>query len=112
MVYGDYSGEVDGVLFNHSTEDFTMKVSDWFTQLILKQIKSLVVENVKVLNVQKKCARGFWSTRKESQLHLIQESGVEKKKETLSIEPEVQPWQMQGSINVVVRFGNGPSNVN
>lgn len=50
-------------------------------------------------------ARGLGSTSVQFQLHSIHVSRVVKKKEILSLEPEGQPWQVQGSINVVVYAG-------
>lgn len=66
VVDGDYWGEVGVVLFNHSTEDFTMKIGDHVTQIILQQIKTPMFQMTKVLDDTKRGARGFGSTRVQS----------------------------------------------
>ena len=36
VVDSDYQGEINVVLFNHSTKDFKVQVGDWIAQLILE----------------------------------------------------------------------------
>ena len=55
----DYKGELGVVLYNHSEEDFKVNEGDIVAQLILKRIKTPVVQKVQALDPMDKGARGL-----------------------------------------------------
>ena len=88
-VDGDYRGEVGVVLLNHSTKYIIVKAGDCVTQLILEQIKTLVVQNVMVLDDTNRGVGDFGSAGVQSQSHSIHRSKVAKEREVLSPKPEL-----------------------
>ena len=62
VVDPDYRGEVGVVLFNHSDQDFEVKMGDRIAQLILERIDTLPVEEVQALEDTVRGSGGFGST--------------------------------------------------
>ncbi len=58
----DYTGNVGIVLFNHSDEDFIVKVGDRIAQLILEKISTPDVVEVDSLDKTERGTSGFGST--------------------------------------------------
>ena len=50
VVDSDYWGEINVVLFNHSTEDFVVQTGDWISQLIQERIETPQVKKVAALD--------------------------------------------------------------
>lgn len=68
-------------------KDLVMKACDHVAQLIFEQIKTPMVQKVKVLDDIQRGVRVFGSNRLQSQSHSIHVSRVEKKKEIPSHNP-------------------------
>ena len=62
VVDGDYRGEVGVVLFNHSEEDFKVRIGDRIAQLILERIKTPPVKEVADLEETMRGEKGYGST--------------------------------------------------
>ena len=58
----DYRGEVGVVMFNHSNEDFHVKMGDRIAQLILEKITTPNVQEVKELDSTVRGSKGYGST--------------------------------------------------
>ena len=67
VIDSDFRGELEVVLYNHSQGYFKVNERDKVAQLILKRIKTPVVQKVQVLDQTHKGAGGFGSTGMKSQ---------------------------------------------
>jgi deoxyuridine 5'-triphosphate nucleotidohydrolase len=64
VIDADYRGNVGVVLYNHSTDDFSIKKGDRIAQLILERIETPAVEEVDDLDDTARGTGGFGSTNK------------------------------------------------
>ena len=64
VVDPDYTGSVGVILFNHSEEDFVIKVGDRIAQIILTKYVSAPVVEVKEVERTQRGSGGFGSTGK------------------------------------------------
>ncbi|KXZ41934.1 hypothetical protein GPECTOR_240g576 [Gonium pectorale] len=62
VVDEDYRGNVGVLLFNHSDEDFVVKMGDRIAQLVLERITTPDVEEVEELDSTQRGAAGYGST--------------------------------------------------
>ena len=113
IVYLGYWDKIKVVLFNHTSEDFTVQASDRIAQLILERIKTPQVKNVATLDDTDCGVGGFGSIVIKPLAHYPHSKYKKgrKKKNSLSPTPSSQLQQAQNSCNMVVSVGPGPSSL-
>ncbi len=62
VIDADYTGPIGVILFNHGQNDFTIKIGDRIAQLILEQILTPPVVQVKDIQHTERGSQGFGST--------------------------------------------------
>lgn len=84
VIDSDYRGNVGVILFNHSTEDFPVKIGDRIAQLILERIAIADVIEVDDLTNTDRGAGGFGSTGINSNGNSSPDSNKRLKEDTKS----------------------------
>ena len=101
-------------VFIDTTEDFTIKMGDRIAYAIPERIETPQVKKVATLDDTNHGARGFGSSRIQSlsQSTRTNNKNGKIKNNTLPSKLGIGQWQAQGSVNMVLSMGPGPSNQN